>query len=182
MTKSRSTIKESFVVHTKEMRESWAWRLLPDIGRRILDRIELEHMRHAGTGNGQLVVSYSQFEEWDIRRQSIPLGIRQTVALGFLQVPRKGYRTTAGFKAPSLYRLTYVFNADARTGGIPTNEWRRHAHERDAREALRRASEEDAEAKRAWRVAKDRRDRLRASGRAAAPQQGAKASPKRARR
>jgi len=112
-----------FIAHTRAMRESAAWRALPDNARRVLDRLELEHMAHGGAANGKLVCTYTDFAKWGIRRRSIPLAIRQAVALGFLEVTRRGYITSGDFKAPSTYRLTYVFGADSRLDGSPTNEW-----------------------------------------------------------
>jgi hypothetical protein len=38
----------AFIGHTLEMRRSPAWRALPDTARRVLDRLEVEHMEHAG--------------------------------------------------------------------------------------------------------------------------------------
>lgn len=177
--RGRNAIAESFIAHTKEMRESWPWRLLPDNARRVLDRLEVEHMRNGGAENGKLVCTYSQFEEWGLRRQSIALAIRQAVALRFLEIPRKGFRTSAEFRAPSLYRLTYVHSSDAKLLGGPTHDWRRFKHERDAREALERAASKADEARAEWRAAKERRARTRVSGCANATKQGAKSPPKR---
>jgi hypothetical protein len=139
------------------MRESWAWRLLPDNARRVLDRLELEHMRQGGAMNGELKCTYSDFEEAGLRRQSVALAIRQAAALGFVQITRKGYKTAAEFRVPSLYRLTYVYNADARLRGMPTNEWQRIAEKQRAEAALQLAGAEDVAARRAFRTTRERR-------------------------
>jgi hypothetical protein len=42
--RKRSAIAGAFVAHSLEMRSSPAWMALPDNARRVLDRLELEHM------------------------------------------------------------------------------------------------------------------------------------------
>jgi hypothetical protein len=65
-----------FVLHSLEMRESAAWHALSDKARRILDRLEVEHMMHGGGENGNLICTYDDFRAVGIRRQSIPHAIR----------------------------------------------------------------------------------------------------------
>ena len=43
------------------MRESPAWHHLPDKARRILERLELEHMRHGGDSNAAGAEALTQF-------------------------------------------------------------------------------------------------------------------------
>ena len=136
----RSTITDNWVAHTKGMRESSAWRCLPDTARRVLDRLELEHMRHGGARNGDLICTYSDFVRSGIRRASISLAIRQTVALGFVEVMDSGGRSISGFRAPSRYRLTYL-NGVGRSS-IPTDDWKRISSDDVAQAALVKAKEE----------------------------------------
>ena len=128
----------AFVFHTLDMRRSPAWR--PDNARRVLDRLEVEHMEHAGSENGALVCTYSDMAACGIRRASVSLAIRQCVELGFLKVT-VGRRAIAQHRAPSLYRLTYVVGR--KTGSLkqdePTHEWRRIKTDDDARAALAKA-------------------------------------------
>jgi len=45
---------------TREMLESPAWRAMDMLAaRRVVERIILEHMAHAGTENGNLIVTYA---------------------------------------------------------------------------------------------------------------------------
>ena len=134
-------IEGSWVAHRLAMKESPAWRALPDNGRRVLDLLETEHMRHAGTANGQLAYTYDQFQKSGIRRASVALAIRQCVALGFLEVTRVGYKSAAEFKVPSLYRLTYVFGRAKGAMGKagrqdPTEEWQQILDDDGAAKAL----------------------------------------------
>lgn len=134
-----NTINEAFVVHRRTMRLSPAWQALPDNARRVLDRVELEHMSHGGADNGNLPITYTDFAGNGIRRASVALAIRQCVELGFLEVTLKGYRAGAGFKVPSRYRLTYVFGPKSASFGAPTDEWAAIKTPNDAEAALQRA-------------------------------------------
>jgi hypothetical protein len=115
----------SWVMHRIAMKESPAWRAAPDNVRRLLDRLELEHMRHGGAENGRLVCTYDDLAKWGLRRASVALAIRQAVGLGFLEVTRAGYKSAAEFRVTSLYRLTYVFGRGRgrRDRQEPTDEW-----------------------------------------------------------
>jgi len=131
--KASGTLK-NFVAHSRELRESHAWRALPDNARRVLDRLELEHMQHGGAMNGRLPCTFSDFEKAGLRRKSISLAIRQCIALGFLEIGRRGGRAISGFRVPSLYRLTYLHG---RKESSPlTEEWRSIATAEDAARAL----------------------------------------------
>lgn len=129
-----SKIGGAFIAHSLEMRRSLAWRSLPDNARRVLDRLELEHMSKGGEQNGELICTYDDFARAGIRRKSVALAIRQAQALGFLAVVR-GYRTAGADKAPSLYRLTYVYGREG--SPEPTNDWRTVVSPGDVDEALR---------------------------------------------
>jgi hypothetical protein len=132
----------AFIGHTLEMRRSPAWRALPDTARRVLDRLEVEHMEHAGTENGQLICTYDQFARAGIRRASVALAIRQLTALGFLQVTEQGRRAIAEVRQPSRYRLTYppVLSRMGNDQIEPTNDWRRITTDEEAAAALERAA------------------------------------------
>jgi hypothetical protein len=132
--RKRNYIAESWVAHSREMRESPAWRFLPDNARRVLDRLELEHMRHGGADNGNLVVTYTDFMRAGIRRQSIALAIRQCEGLGFLEVTQRGGQSISLHRWPSKYRLTYVNGT--KTSPAPTHEWRRIKTDSEAKEVL----------------------------------------------
>jgi hypothetical protein len=138
----RARLTDNFIIHTREMRESPAWRALPANARLILDRLELELMRHGGFENGNLAVPYSDFVETGLRRNSIAPAIRQLSELGFIRVSQ-GKRSISHYRACSLYRLTHVLSR--KTGEKhnlePTNEWRRIKSDEDAAAALKRAAE-----------------------------------------
>jgi hypothetical protein len=137
--RKNNVIAGQFIAHPRELRESPAWMALPDNGRRVLDRLELEHMRHGGAENGSLPCTYSDFVRHGIRRASIALAIRQCEALGFLEVTHRGGRAVSEYRTPSRYRLTYINGRH--TSAIRTDDWKRIATGEDARAAIALAAE-----------------------------------------
>jgi hypothetical protein len=98
------------------MLESPAMRVLTLAERRALDRIEIEHAHHGGADNGKLPITYADFEHFGLHPNAIAPSLRALVALGFIEVTRKGYGGAVEVRAPSLYRLTYrsAWNATRR--------------------------------------------------------------------
>lgn len=134
-----NSIAGAFVPHSLTMLTSPAWRALPDNARRILERLETEHMQHGGAENGYLPCTYNDFERAGIRRKSIPLAIRAGEALGFLKITRKGGGSTPGFQKPSLYFLTYLSGIGRSLR--QTDEWQRIGTDEAARAALARVDQ-----------------------------------------
>lgn len=116
----KGRIDGPFIQHSNELLASPAWGVLNLTDRRLLDRLEIEHMAHAGTENGNLICTYSDFQKTGVRRASISGGLRRLQALGFIEIVEPGRLIAGEFRHPSIYRITYV------TGNVPaTNEWRR---------------------------------------------------------
>jgi hypothetical protein len=136
---SRNTDKPSppFIMHYAAMRESKAWRHLPDNARRILDVLERENARHGGLANGSLKSTYDDFTRVaGIRRQSIALAMRQCVELGFVEVTYRAMPSIAEHRRGSEYRLTYIYR---RRGPEMTDDWKRIGTDAEALTALARA-------------------------------------------
>ena len=110
---------EPWVWLTQELIQSPAFRALSGNGLRVLFRILAEHMAHAGTQNGKLVVTHNDFHQYGIRRASIAAAIQEVEAMGFIQVNR-GTRFN-GHREPSLYRITWLPDLE---GSEPTNRWK----------------------------------------------------------
>lgn len=127
-------LTEGFVKHTRSMLISPAWEALPDNARRVLDRLEREHLDQGGSENGKLICTYSDFQKAGLRRNSIAIAIRQCVALGFLQVTTRGGRALSTERYPSLYRLTYV-SGKGQSADV-TNEWKTVSSSDDAKARL----------------------------------------------
>src|SRR5215472_3640175 len=75
-----------FVLHRLELLESPAWRELTAADLRILHRLEIEHMRHAGKSNSHLPCTYNDFIEYGTRRPSVAPSIRRVEAHGLVVV------------------------------------------------------------------------------------------------
>jgi hypothetical protein len=108
------------------MLESPAFRALSLSARRILDLLEIElHAGHGGSSfeNARgLPLTYDQIVRFGVDRHAIGPAIRELVALGFVEVIRKGCAGNAYERQSALYRLTYQFSG---SNYALTDEWRR---------------------------------------------------------
>src|SRR6516164_9557882 len=109
MTRSNWSIKGPWVPHKIEMMESPAWQVLSLSGRRVVDRIEIEHGHHGGNDNGKLPVTFDNFEDFGISHKSVAPAIREVVALGFAEITRRGRPSESDFgRHANHFRLTYL--------------------------------------------------------------------------
>jgi hypothetical protein len=108
-----------WIAHRLTLVVSPPWRLRPKPLMTILERLEVEHMRHAGKENGNLCVSYDQLVEAGVSRKMIRAAENAGEALGLLAV--KPSETLQGnIRGASEYRLTYVPEKGRRA---PSDEW-----------------------------------------------------------
>jgi hypothetical protein len=120
MNKQHQKSKEpSYIKLRAEMLCSPAWRALSLPERRIIERLIIEHCKHRGKCNGNLICTYQDFAEYGIRRPSIAAAIEQTARLGFVEVTYRGHRSP-DHNWPSRYRLTFLATAD----GDATDDWK----------------------------------------------------------
>jgi hypothetical protein len=119
---------------TREMLESLAWRVLSGPGRRVVDRIMIEHMSHAGTANGNLPVTYGDFVAYGLRRSSIAAALREAEALGWIRVAVRGRGGNAEFRHASRYALAWLPTAD---GQLCESRWQQIKTQADVENALR---------------------------------------------
>lgn len=128
---------QAFVWITNEMLSSPAWIALPDNALRGIMRIAQEHMAHGGRKNGELPVTWNNFQDYGIRRGSIADAIKAFIALGFVKMSGRGRPTNGRDKGTSaLWTLTWLMTAD---GKPATNDWRRIKSEEEAKQALQAA-------------------------------------------
>lgn len=128
---SKSKLEGPFVAHTRELLASPVWGVLTLADRRVLDRLELEHMAHGGTENGNLKCTYSDFQQFGIRRASIAKALRRVEALGLIETIERGRIARGEFRFPAIYRVTYL------GGNIPaTHEWKRFSTMDDVQRVL----------------------------------------------
>lgn len=121
---------------TREMMESPAWRAMSENARRLLDRIMLEHMAHAGTENGALTVTYDDFVATGIRRNSIAPTIAECVVLGWITHHRGARAHGEGRGHAQRFGLSWLPTAD---GEPAVQGWRRWTDEADAGAAAKAA-------------------------------------------
>jgi hypothetical protein len=119
-----------YVKITAAMLKSRAYYVLSRAARQVLDRLMIECCRE---NNGNLIVTYKQFEAFGIHPQMIAAAIRELTALGFIEIMKRG-----------TYRLTYV----PCNGASPTNEWCQIA-DSDARMIAKQSRSERGREKRA---------------------------------
>jgi hypothetical protein len=153
---------------TREMMESPAWRALGTcVGvneRRVVERLILEHMAHAGTENGNLVVTYQDFEAYGVRYKSIKTAIAAVSALGWIEITVQGKASFEGQRFPSRYALTWL--PQPALGKPATNRWRNIKTPESAQAVLavameRREAERDQRAARGFKGQR-RRPKLKA--------------------
>jgi hypothetical protein len=127
---SKHRIGGQFVMRRIDMLRSPAFCVLSLTGRRILDRLEIEHAAHGGRDNGKLPVTFADLKKFGItNRDDIARGIRELCALGFAELTRPGRAGNGEHRAPNLFRIT-----SQPAKGPPTNEWQRIATIEEARQ------------------------------------------------
>jgi hypothetical protein len=115
----KNRISGLFVPHGLRLLESPAWRVLGREAHLLLDRIEIEHMRHGCKENGNLIVTYADLEEYiGCHRRGITRAQHDTEALGLLLIKR-GRGGNGEFRAPNTFTLSYL----PVEGRDPSNEW-----------------------------------------------------------
>ena len=117
--KRTKTREGPWIKRRLDMMQCQAWRALSANAKCVIERLEIEHMLHAGKDNGRLVCTYQNFTDHGIRHRSIATAIRNAVELGFVEIAQRGWRS-AGHGRPALYRLTYL----ATDAGEPTDDWK----------------------------------------------------------
>ena len=158
----KNSLSGPWVARSLEMYMSPAYAVISNAERKILERLEIEHMQHGGARNGRLIVTYSQFAAHGVRRQSINEGLLRLEALGFIEVGRRGYRKSSVLLEPNFYKLTYLSSRHEVVGGefehAPkiTNPWRRLDTAEKVQRALETAAKKIAEAKAATKAPKQK--------------------------
>ena len=132
-------IAVQFAPRTIEMLESPAYRVLSLSAHRVLARIEIEMAHHGGKDNGQLPVTYDDFQRYGIDRHSIRAAILELVALGFVEITDPGRAGNAEFRKPAKYRLRHRHTQYANS----TDEWKRIETITDAASIAKRARQKN---------------------------------------
>jgi hypothetical protein len=124
--------KSQFIMHTRALRDSPAWRAMSGDAHKLLGLIELEHMRHGGQKNGDLVVTYADMAKYGLGHFRIcARAVREIEVLGLAEVTH-GRAGNREFREPNRYRLTYL----PANGKPPSDEWREIKTIEDAKARL----------------------------------------------
>ena len=121
--KRRNKINGQWSPRLIEMLESPAYRVLTATAHRVISRIEIELGHHGGNDNGRLPVTYNDFIDYGMTRESIAPAIREAEALGFIRVKR-GRGGNADNSTPNLFGLTFSYDRGSRASP-PTQDWRK---------------------------------------------------------
>jgi hypothetical protein len=118
-----------FVGHTRALLESAAWQRRSIHLVRVLDRLELEHLAHAGKENGFLKVTFDQFAKAGVSIRFIKPALAEGVGRGLIKITHQGGYAGNGRRDPSTYQLTYLSWKFIPAVGAPqylepTNEWK----------------------------------------------------------
>jgi hypothetical protein len=143
---SKEHISGPFAPRLIEMMLSPAYRVLSLAAHRILSRLEIEFERHGRKPeeNGALPCTYDHFVEYGVHRRMVAPAIRELVALGFIQVTRKGSAGNSEYRQPTLFLLTYrPFGSHKYVG----NGWRRIGDIKEAEAVAKAARERSGDAK-----------------------------------
>ena len=109
-----------WIPHRLELLTSPAWRHRPRPLAKILERLEIEHLFHAGKENGELIVTYDQFVAFGISRRAVYPSLAIGQQLGLIAVSHDE-KWGGEIRPPNRYRLTYV---PAKGKKAPTDEWK----------------------------------------------------------
>ncbi len=103
---------------TDELLYSLAWRSQSVNCRKLIDFLMLDHCRHAGQENGNLMATYDQLVDYGLTRNCIAAAIWEAEKLGLI-LCRHGGRYH-GSNAPNRYTLTWKGTLDE----PPSNVWK----------------------------------------------------------
>jgi hypothetical protein len=134
--RKRNRLKEQWSPRQTRLLESPAWRVLTLAAHRVIDRIDIELRHNAGRHNGDLIITFDQFERYGIHRHSITPALQLAEALGIVTIKR-GRGGNAAWRKPSRYGLTHQHTDDAE----PTNKWERIATMEDAERIAKQVSD-----------------------------------------
>jgi hypothetical protein len=106
---SKAEIPAPFCWRSLEMMQSFAYRVLSLSARRVMDRLEIEFdlNKRNPQANGFLLCTYNNFVDYGVERNAIAPAVRELVALGFVEVTRKGSAGNAEYRQPTLFLITY---------------------------------------------------------------------------
>jgi hypothetical protein len=96
----------SFIPRPSVLLSSHVWRSLGIYEHRLLAALEVEHCRHAGKENGNLVLTYDQALRCGIKRNRFLSTRSRLIELKLVEMTHEGQYREAAQRDPCRYRLT----------------------------------------------------------------------------
>jgi hypothetical protein len=121
MPKKKST--EPFIMLSREVLNSYAWRAASGDCHKWIYRIAEEHMAHGGTMNGQLKVTKRNMIEYAIRKHdNVAPAMREALALGLIILTERGRGGNAESRKAHQFALAILKDSKEKYFGT---EWKR---------------------------------------------------------
>ncbi len=120
-------IEGQFVPLPRDLLASDAWRTISINGRRFIDFLMLEHLRHGGRQNGNLKAPQRQLYAAGVGPHHCSEAIAEVEERGLVEVYRYGQRVATE------YGLTWLPTHD---GSPASNQWRSYWHNQQRRRKL----------------------------------------------
>jgi hypothetical protein len=90
---------------------------------RVLRRLEIEHVEKRGKRNGELIVTFTDFEAYGVDRPQIFPSLRVLQALGLIEQTHQGRGGNREFRSPHLWRITYLETLEGSKRKPATHDW-----------------------------------------------------------
>jgi hypothetical protein len=123
-------LNTAWVPHRLELIVSPAWQVIPRPLQRVIERLEIEHMRHGGFENGQLFVSYEQFVKYGVSRRVIRPVLELGEALKLVVIAKTDEIGASNVRPPNAYGLTYL---PIKGRSQPGDDWKRVSEQQAAK-------------------------------------------------
>jgi hypothetical protein len=133
MAKKKGT--EPFVMLHRTVINSFAWRALSESARKVIYRVILEWMAHAGKLSTDIPVTKEDFIEYGLHHNAIAPAQREACALGLLLLSTRGRAGNAEFRAPHKWALPFLKERGKYLG----TDWQRYESLDEAKAAASKA-------------------------------------------
>jgi hypothetical protein len=134
MAKKKGT--EPFVMLHRKVIDSFAWRALSESARKVIYRVILEWMAHAGKLSADIPVTKEDFIEYGVHHNAIAPAQREACALGLLMLTTRGRAGNAEFRAPHKWALPFLKDEKGKYLGT---DWQRFESLDEAKAAASKA-------------------------------------------
>ena len=119
--------KDQFIIHKRELLDSWSWRTMSVNCFRLINYLELCYLSSGGEENGNLIATYNQLEKYGIRRHAIKGTILEARKRGLIK-----YKTSEAVGKYGKYTFQFCLTYLPQTAQdrhrkiylIPSNEWK----------------------------------------------------------